>query len=201
VKPHVLSTLHPSSSPPGYQDSEEPTTPALPAGLPANNTLQDSLSKAREMLGDGDRSDRMLIIMLSRRHDRLCCVFQNLPRTVFPLTPSDLLIFSINNSAEGSVNADCPPVSMHLTNIWTNTGIRRRRPARLRPGRRRIGGARDSGAWAAGGCRCVLVQTSARKSSITVCRRSFSLIVAYRRNVAEMPAFLQNCRHQFVLQN
>lgn len=118
MKPRVLSALHLSSPPPGYQDSQEPTTLALPAGLPANNTLQDSLSKAREMLGDGNRSDRMLIIMLSSRHDRLCCVFQNLARTVFPLTPSDLIIFSISNSAEGSVNAACPLVSMNLTNVY-----------------------------------------------------------------------------------
>lgn len=69
-----------------------------------------SLQKAEQMLTvpKAERTDRMLVIMLSGRHERMCCVFKTLLKTTSPRTPADLFVFSIDNSAQAAVQREFP---------------------------------------------------------------------------------------------
>lgn len=97
---------------PNFTDTGTTLNRSQPAPTPSwYGDVGHSVNEARSLLGSAGSAataDRILVPLLSSRSDELCCFLRLFGRNVAPVTPADIFIFSVDNSAEAIVTAACP---------------------------------------------------------------------------------------------
>ena len=74
---------------------------------PWQRSIHTSVAEALRLNDEGNREEKLAVIVLSQDPKQLCCALKNWSAHVFVNTPADVYIFSLDSNVEETLSKDC----------------------------------------------------------------------------------------------